>query len=146
MKKNSVRAQRIHAYVHSFMEATATGDTCRRSRAFAQALGLSRRLVVTPWGHHYVDLGYDVLWFVQIALQHPEALAADPTLNHFVHVTFPTSRQGERDARAGWGRQDNPYDAYIDEERHDAWLAGWEASYDDDDDLMEDPDYKEEVQ
>lgn len=133
MKKNSARAQRIHVHVHSFMEATATGDNCRRIRAFDQALQLSRRFVrvtkpTQTWKGYYVDLGYDVLWFVQIALQHPEALAADPALNHFVHVTFPTTRQGERAARADWGRHDNPYDAYIDEERHNAWLAGWDAA------------------
>lgn len=137
MKKNSARAQRIHVHVHSFMEAVATGDNWQRRRAFDQALQLARRLRPKPWttaGGRFEDLGYDVLWFVQIALQHPEALAADPVLNHFVQVTFPTTRQGERAARADWGRHDNPYDAYTDEERHNAWLAGWEAACCDDDD------------
>ena len=137
MRKNSARAQRIHAHLHAFMEATAAGDP-RRTHHLSDAINLGRRWVPSPHRDgdgHYVDLGYDLLWFVQIAQQHPAAIAADETLQHFVQVTFPVQRQGMRAYRAGWPRNWNPYDSYLWEERRDTWFAGWdEACRNDDED------------
>jgi hypothetical protein len=111
------------------MEATAAGDPAR-ARHLDAAIQLGRRWVATPqftWREgHYVDLGYDLLWFVQIARQHPDAIEADETLRRFVEVTFPAQRSGEQACRAGWPRQWNPYDSYLEEDRREAWFNGWD--------------------
>lgn len=128
------------------MEAWEQDDSRAAQRAFADALSIDlddRRKGGT---------GYAIRWFIEIAHQHPKAIAVHPDLRKFVEVDWPTEcraiRRGRRDYRDGYGLNDNPYDSYIAELAHECWIDGWKQAceadpYDDDETDIDDA-YDEE--
>jgi hypothetical protein len=150
VRKNSTRAQRIHQHLHTYMRLTAAGDRRQRDLHLDAAIGLGRRrLPDLPGlrGPRYESLGYNLLWFVQIAREHPDALAADATLRHAVEVRYPALRKGWLAQRHHSPREWNPFDSYTQEEQHACWLFGWDEAWrcdtrpvidDGDDDWFED--------
>lgn len=125
----------MHQLVHRLMEAWERGDHHAERRAFADALSIDAE------DRRNGGTGYAIRWFIEIAQQHPKALAVHPDLRKLVEVDWPTQcraiRRGRRDYRDGYGLNDNPYDSYIAELAHECWIDGWQQAckadpYDDD--------------
>jgi hypothetical protein len=78
--------------------------------------------------------GYHILWFTQIARQHPVALERRDDLRKIVQRIEDQHRgffRGRREFKAGYPRYDNPYCGYTQCDLYEAWHAGWDRANND---------------